>query len=97
MKLELRDSLTNLLTDLAQAASESGSADALSILASDESTRTSFIALCRELRESGATELALVEFGPVKGEILRMLTDPKEPGDWPVWNVLVSADSSEGS
>lgn len=96
MKLDLSDSLTTLLTDLAQAASESGTADALSLLASDESTRTSFIGLCRELRESGAAELALVEFGPVKGEMLTVLADPNEPGDWPVWNILVSADSSHG-
>lgn len=94
MKLDLSEQLGMLLSDLASAASESGNYDALELIISDTSARSSFIDLCRELREAGS-DLALIEFGPVKGKLLKVLSDPHESGDWTEWNVLVSADSPQ--
>lgn len=96
MKLDISEHLMTLLSDVAIGALESDSDDALEIIATNAETRASFIDLCRELRETGAAELALIEFGPVKGELRKALSDPNDRSDWPTWNVLISADSPLG-
>lgn len=96
MKLDLSGYLTTLLSELAEEAVETGNADAMALIASNSAVRSSFIGLCRELREAGSSELALVEFGPVKDRgMVMVLSDPRERGECPMWNVLVSADSEQ--
>jgi len=93
MRLDLCEKLDLLLADVVEAARTKKDLDANTLVATDSAVRASFIEICREVRQAGS-ELALVEFGPVNGELRKVLSDPNDRGNWPIWNVLVSADSA---
>lgn len=96
MQLDLNDALATLLAEVAEAAAESGNHDALALIAQNAEVRSSFIELCQQIREAGANEVALVEFGPIKDQGNHLvLSNPADGRRWPVWNVLVSADSKK--
>ncbi|HJV75131.1 MAG TPA: hypothetical protein VJ654_12975 [Noviherbaspirillum sp.] len=71
MTLDLSEHLNALLADIMATANEAGYADAITHIASNNTVRSGFIEFCQELREAVASELALVEFGPVKGSFGR--------------------------
>lgn len=89
-QIDLSDYLSALLNDIATVAASTGQSDAEEILATDLTVQASFTSFCAELKEvGGCMDMALVEFGPVKGEMRKCLTDPNNRREWPIWKIIV--------
>lgn len=92
-RLDVSGHLMTLLAATAEAAIASRSSDAMALIASNTDVRNAFIDLCQELRENGS-EMALVEFGPVKDRgMVLVLDDPTKPVQHARCHILVSADT----
>lgn len=88
-KFDVNEQLALLLDAVAIAAAESGQSDALSLLATDKEVQERFSEFRTAMKEAGSIDMALIEFGPVKGENLKTIDDPANRGNWPVWKQVV--------